>query len=346
METFRCPTCIGVLPDARAKRCPHCGQNIRRRAPKVLGEETRIGANHLPVDRWMLDRLHNDGPRKHALPPVAWHGKFATSPLAEPNFSATAVPTATPLAPPTTVAAPDISPTSAMVNDDDHDLTPPVVGALALDVYTRPISQTDDVDVVDRVDPALEPAPEPVVERAPTPEPPMALAPEPVYTPPPVPTPVPPAPVAQPVTTHEELDPDVRALVDDLYKQAREELSGNDLAFFTPIDEPPAPRVDPIEDAIGSQPIIATPTEAPMFEATPTEAPMFATPTEAPLFEPTPEETPPVVEAPVVEAPGVETPAPAPRPEEPPRSQEVPPTRSGWQPALVNDRHKRRHLSD
>ena len=103
METFRCPTCIGVLPDARANRCPNCGQNIRRRPPKVLGEDTRIGATNLPIDRWMLDRLHNDGRGRHALPPVAWHGKFTTSPLAEPDFSATPVPTATPLAPPSTV---------------------------------------------------------------------------------------------------------------------------------------------------------------------------------------------------------------------------------------------------
>lgn len=34
---FRCPTCIAVLPDPRAHRCAVCGQNLRRRRPRLLG---------------------------------------------------------------------------------------------------------------------------------------------------------------------------------------------------------------------------------------------------------------------------------------------------------------------
>jgi hypothetical protein len=36
---------------------------------------------------------------------------------------------------------------------------------------------------------------------------------------------------------HSELDPEVRAIVDELYQQARAELSGNDLGFFAPLPE-------------------------------------------------------------------------------------------------------------
>lgn len=34
---FRCPTCIAVLPEPLARRCPACGQNLRRRPPRLLG---------------------------------------------------------------------------------------------------------------------------------------------------------------------------------------------------------------------------------------------------------------------------------------------------------------------
>jgi hypothetical protein len=41
----------------------------------------------------------------------------------------------------------------------------------------------------------------------------------------------------RPIVTHESLDPEVRALVDELYEQARAEMSGFDVAF----EEPAAP---------------------------------------------------------------------------------------------------------
>ncbi|GIU89082.1 MAG: hypothetical protein KatS3mg010_0181 [Acidimicrobiia bacterium] len=47
---YRCPTCIAALPDPTARRCPMCAQHLRRRRPRVLGEEHRVGARMLPID--------------------------------------------------------------------------------------------------------------------------------------------------------------------------------------------------------------------------------------------------------------------------------------------------------
>ncbi len=140
METFRCPTCVGVLADARAPRCPHCRQRLRRKRPRILGENTRIGAANLPVDRWMLERLHRDEPAS-------------------------------------------------------------TVGALALGAYTHPVTAP--------------PRPAPQVASA---------------------------TATRSGVPHDDLDPDVRAIVDDLYERARAELSGTELSFFTP-----AEPIEPVE---------------------------------------------------------------------------------------------------
>jgi hypothetical protein len=288
VETFRCPTCIGVLTDVHARRCNQCGQNIRRRRPRVLGEDHRIGATDLPIDRWMLARLHGTGRKRNrnSLPPVAWHGRFATTPLAEPDFSATPPVHATPLAPPTAASAPDFPQLNEPIVEAPIDI-PPTIGALALDVYTRPVSpeeiaefhEADDAATTFATAPAEEPLPfsglfdkqynEPV-DSAPARE---LVVSEPVFNEPPEPNefrasvepaptfaPAPPPPAVEvgvgladggiearaafaPVNPqrtpmlHSELDPEVRAIVDELYQQARAELSGNDLGFFAPLPE-------------------------------------------------------------------------------------------------------------
>jgi hypothetical protein len=184
LETFRCPTCVTLLPDPYAHRCFACGQTRSRRPPQVLGEEHRIGANLLPIDRWMLDRLRPEprrrlfGRNRH-LPPVAWHGRFATSarpPECEPAWGAD-----TPAA--ARVRSEPLRPAYDPVTPDDETPQPPAtVGALALDVFVRPA--------------------------------PAAGA------------------GARSVVAHEELDPEVRALVDELYERARAELSGRVPAAF------------------------------------------------------------------------------------------------------------------
>jgi hypothetical protein len=43
----------------------------------------------------------------------------------------------------------------------------------------------------------------------------------------------------RPIVSHASLDPEVRALVDELYEQARAEMSGADLSFDDPVAEIP-----------------------------------------------------------------------------------------------------------
>ena len=331
METFRCPTCIGVINEPRAPRCPSCGQNIRRRKPVVLGDDHRKGA-YLPVDRWMLARLHAEGPRaRRHIAPVAWHGKFETSPLAEPDFAAMPSPVATALAPPT-VVEPEPELAALQIDTEPAEAPTPTVGALALDAYTRPAPNVTDDERGDGTTEfaaieedttgfrATELAPEATVVAVPEatvpadvddepridaaePVAPMAYAPEPlpaVPTGPAMPRPVP----------HEELDPEVRALVDDLYEQARQELSGNnDMAFFAPFGDH-----NDLVDIVRYEP--------PVLQAEPEPDPVIVN-TIDPL--------PPVA---------AEEPAPQQQASETARS------RRGWQPAFVTDDTRKRNLSE
>jgi hypothetical protein len=189
-----------------------CGQALYRKPPRVLGEENRIGNTLLPIDRWMLDRLQPERKRgffnRRNTPPVAWHGRFATSartPELEPAIAGEVMA-------PAAQAEPEL-PTYSVATTPDYDDTPQqpaTVGALALDMFVQPMH-----------------APEPIVEppvvddepadEAPTFDPPAS------YVAPPAP-----AAPAHEVVSHEELEPEVRALVDDLYQQARAELSGSD----------------------------------------------------------------------------------------------------------------------
>jgi hypothetical protein len=199
VETFRCPTCLGVLHDAEVQRCAACGQNLRRKKPKILGDEHRIGAVTLPIDRWMLARVNESDAMLVA--PRAEQGALPTAPMAAPAVA----PPPEPAPPPPDPAPPvetELEMTAVVVESvdavpltderleipgEDEGLLEPTVGALTLDQYTGGAK-----------------AP---VEAVPEPEP----EPEPA--------------AAAPRT---ELDPDVRALVDELYEQARAELSGTD----------------------------------------------------------------------------------------------------------------------
>jgi hypothetical protein len=201
VETFRCPTCLGVLHDAQVQRCAACGQNLRRKKPKILGDEHRIGAVNLPIDRWMLARLNESDVM--IVSPVTDQGAPSTTPVAAPEVAPPPEP-----APPVehepemtavvveSVDAVPLTDERLEIPGDDEGLLEPTVGALSLDQYTGGAKAS--------------------VEAAPEPEP----EPDPAAT-------------AAPVT---ELDPDVRALVDELYEQARAELSGTELASFESTD--------------------------------------------------------------------------------------------------------------
>jgi hypothetical protein len=50
LETFRCPTCLFMLSDPGASRCPSCHKKLRRRGrPIVLGDKKHFGT-HAPTD--------------------------------------------------------------------------------------------------------------------------------------------------------------------------------------------------------------------------------------------------------------------------------------------------------
>ena len=60
VETLRCPTCLGVLLEHSATRCPTCHSRLRRRGgrPIVLGETSRLDLQAtLPIERQSRRRL-------------------------------------------------------------------------------------------------------------------------------------------------------------------------------------------------------------------------------------------------------------------------------------------------
>ena len=38
---YRCPTCVSIVIDPTVRRCTVCGENFKRRPPKVLGLDRR-----------------------------------------------------------------------------------------------------------------------------------------------------------------------------------------------------------------------------------------------------------------------------------------------------------------
>jgi hypothetical protein len=127
-------------------------------------------------------------------------GRSATTPLAWHGRFAT-----TPLGEPdfsataSQVEASLEPPTVAPTPPAEPDALAPTAGVLTLDQSTRP------------------PAPHETTVESPAP---AEAAPEPA------------APASPEPAPQEELDPDVRVLVDELYQQARGELSGDDVSVF------------------------------------------------------------------------------------------------------------------
>jgi hypothetical protein len=73
VETLRCPTCLGVLPDGGQKRCPSCRTRLGTRGrPIVLGESNRLAAQPVLPIEWEL--------RKRVEAETAAHQDRAHSP--------------------------------------------------------------------------------------------------------------------------------------------------------------------------------------------------------------------------------------------------------------------------
>jgi len=70
VETWRCATCLSVLPENATKRCPACRSKLRTRRsqPIVLGDVSRLDLQAaLPIDRQNRKRLER-GPWRPAVP--------------------------------------------------------------------------------------------------------------------------------------------------------------------------------------------------------------------------------------------------------------------------------------
>jgi hypothetical protein len=230
-----------------------CGQALRRRRPRVLGEEHRPGARMLPIERALHERLHGTPARgrKQRYAPPPWAEAYRANTVAatvtiERQAAAGGGDTnrggvATLTAPPApfdveTLAAPTAPP-------------PYVEEPTPIDIQSYLSSfepHGDDVMLDERVD-------------APTPDATRALADDGFVAPPPVDV-TPPAPVyVEPEPAYEiepgPLDPEVQALVDDLYRKARAEIVGS----FDGMESELVPEVPAYEEPTHEQP----PTDAP-----------------------------------------------------------------------------------
>jgi len=50
-DLFRCPTCLSILAEPDAQRCPVCRQRLQKRAPIVLSTERTGTADAVPHRR-------------------------------------------------------------------------------------------------------------------------------------------------------------------------------------------------------------------------------------------------------------------------------------------------------
>jgi hypothetical protein len=219
----------------------------------------------LPVDRWMVERLYGEHRRKRTMPPAAWHGRFTPSPAsAEPEVQRPPV-----MEPP---APNPIEPSLRDVGDEFDalaDLSEPITAEMVLD--EQPPATVDALHLDMFVAPASAEAPEaPEALSDPSPTPPVVPDEAPEFILPSFESSVAPPPAAPPVTprpivSHESLDPEVRALVDELYEQARAEMSGADLSFDEPVAETPVTETSVPEPPV-SEPEMRPPTGEPVID--------------------------------------------------------------------------------
>lgn len=180
VEMFRCPTCLGLIFDADAKRCPSCRSKLRKRArPTVSVQDTQIADRPLPlVERELQARIEAEtasrfrqrrraakvARRIASLPPTVFDGD-AVIMQAEAEAS---VPHA-PAGSPTVIDLPA---------EAVHDVSSKASVAEPAEPIVEPVPEPEPV-IEANVEPEPEPIPEPVVEVVvePAPEPVMEAAP-------------------------------------------------------------------------------------------------------------------------------------------------------------------------
>lgn len=81
MFTWRCPTCLAVLRDEHARRCPVCRENLRRKRPVVIGQDrTDDWWRRLPWNRHSREEID-----AHFLAKPLPGRQPAPAPTAEPQ---------------------------------------------------------------------------------------------------------------------------------------------------------------------------------------------------------------------------------------------------------------------
>jgi hypothetical protein len=144
METLRCPTCVALLPDPDARRCPLCHSKLRKKrrgsAAVVLGESGRLSRHSLPSDvefhvraeeRFLPDEkrldeiVHDPANLPHAAPVAsAEHAVPPWAPVAaKKSETVDAVLTFAPTAPAVQTPEPDIDLTAEAEPEPIVDLT-------------------------------------------------------------------------------------------------------------------------------------------------------------------------------------------------------------------------------
>jgi hypothetical protein len=58
---YRCPTCVSIVTDTTVRRCPVCNENFKRRPPRVIGADRKMGASTASWDR----RAHAEANKLH-----------------------------------------------------------------------------------------------------------------------------------------------------------------------------------------------------------------------------------------------------------------------------------------
>lgn len=261
---YRCPTCVAVLPDPRARWCPACAQDLRRRRPRLLGEDHRIGSRPLPIDRALAERLHARAPDPAPGPTRRAPTRAAVPPRPDPPARGDRDPRAIDVAAYLTAFGPPPPPPAPGARRRDARPAPPTRGE-------EPVAAagSDEQSAV-----PAGPAEEPVVAADPHE---VAVGLRGQATPP--------GPGHEAATPDDEVDPAIAALVAELFERARAEIRAERAARGAR-DRAEGPAGVPPTAVPGPPPSAAAPTPPPA-TAAPTPPPAAAR-TPPPAAAPTP----------------------------------------------------------
>ena len=167
METLRCPTCVALLPDPEARRCPLCHSKLRKKrrgsGAIVLGESGRLSGRSLPSEV----EFHISRAEERILPDEKRLDEIVHDPTNVPHAPVAPAPVA-----PAPVAAAPLAPASASAKKTE---TVEAVLAFAPNepvaeapIIEKPIAEAPAIDVIAAAEPepVIDLTPEPVAKPA------------------------------------------------------------------------------------------------------------------------------------------------------------------------------------